>query len=118
MQGFKLLPEDNVRNRVLTGEEFQRLLLTAPDHLKPILLTAWEAGMRRKEILGLKRNQIDFNKGIIFLSGQETKTGKNRRVPMSARLKETLQRLPMTGENFFKFKGKPCRDIRGAFAKA
>jgi len=118
MQGFKLLPEDNVRNRVLTEEEFERLLNAAPEHIKPILLTAWETGMRRGEIIGLRRNQVDFRKGIITLFGQDTKTNKSHRVPMNDRLKECLERLPVRGENFFKFNGKPFKVIRGAFLKA
>jgi integrase len=118
MQGFKLLPEDNVRDRVLTEEEFQKLHLAAPNHLKPILLTAWETGMRRGEILGLKHTQLDFHKGIIYLSGEDTKTKKGRKVPMSPELKKVLKGLPKCGEFVFNFKGKPLRDIRTAFSIA
>ena len=34
---IKLLPEDNVRDRVLSDGEFQQLLFSASNHLKPVL---------------------------------------------------------------------------------
>jgi integrase len=54
LAGFKLLEEDNVRDRVLTEEEFQKLLFATPAHLRPVLITAWETGMRKGEILNLQ----------------------------------------------------------------
>jgi integrase len=45
--------ENNVRDRVLSHEEFDRLMTAAPMHLKPILLAAYHTGMRRGEILRL-----------------------------------------------------------------
>ena len=47
MSGFRLLEEDNVRNRVLTDEEFERLLEKAPRHIIPVLITARETGMEK-----------------------------------------------------------------------
>ena len=115
MLGFKMLTEDNVRDRVISEEEFQRLLFSAPKHLQPVLIIAWETGMRRNEILNLKWDQVDLKMGIIHLHGAGTKSGKSRQVPISPLLKETLNKIPRLGEYVFMYKGSHLRDIRTAF---
>lgn len=115
--GFKLLPEDNVRNRVLTETEYQKLLFAAPKHFRPVLITAWETGMRRNEILYLKWSQTNLKEGIIKLSGEETKTGRSRQVPISPSLMATLEKLPKKNEWVFNYKGNHLRDIRTAFIR-
>ena len=42
MLGFKMLAKDNVRDRVISEEEFQRLLFSAPEPIRPVLMTAWD----------------------------------------------------------------------------
>lgn len=59
------LLEHNVRDRVLSVEEFQRLLEAAPNYLRPILLLAHDTGMRRGEILNLRWSQVDLQHGFI-----------------------------------------------------
>jgi integrase len=49
--------EQNIRDRILTAEEFQRMLAASPDYLRPILLCAYHTGMRRGEILGVNLGQ-------------------------------------------------------------
>ena len=71
MKRFKLLPEDNVRDRVISNQDFQRLLFAAEIHLKPILITAWETGMRKSEILNLEWIQVYLKQGIIHLYGED-----------------------------------------------
>jgi len=116
--GFKMLLEDNVRNRVLSDEEYHRLLEHAPKHIVPIIETAWETGMRAGEILSLKWEQVDSTNGVIRLSGEKTKTGRSRVVPISPRLDEVLTGLPRINEYLFTFKGQRLRDFRTAFQKA
>jgi integrase len=64
------LREHNVRDRVLSVEEFQRLLEAAPNDLRPILLLAHDTGMRRGEILNLQWSQVDLLHGFIRLGRQ------------------------------------------------
>jgi hypothetical protein len=45
------LDEQNVRDRVLTAAEFQRMLGVSPDYLRPALICAYYTGMR-KEVQG------------------------------------------------------------------
>lgn len=118
MAGFKLLEEDNVRDRVLGNEEFQRLLFAAPLHIRPVLITAWETGMRKNEILTLKWKQVEMKNGVIQLIGDNTKTGKSRKVPISPFLMGTLKKLERTNEWVFNYKGKHLTDIKTAYLKA
>jgi integrase len=52
-QGVKLLKENNERNRILTPEEYIRLLDHCPAHIKPVVKVACHTGMRQGEILNL-----------------------------------------------------------------
>jgi integrase len=118
MRSFKLLPEDNVRDRVLTEDEYQRFVECAPEHLKPVIIMAWETGMRKGEILNLNWSQVDLKKGLIRLEASGTKTGKGRIVPISPWLHEILKPMQKDLGPVFVYKGKPLRDIRTGFHKA
>jgi integrase len=118
MSGFKLLFEDNIRQKVLTDEEFSRLIEKAPKHIVPILITAWETGMRKGEIINLKWAQVDLQKGLITLRREETKTGRGRVVPISQRLKSVLQVLPRKCSQVFLYRDRPIRNFNTAFAVA
>jgi len=115
MLGFKLLAEDNVRDRILSDEEFHKLLFAAPAHIRTVLIMAWETGMRRNEMLYLKWEQIDMSLGVIKLSGDGTKTGKSRQVPISFVLSGVLKKMERTNEWVFNFKGSHLRSVRTAF---
>lgn len=117
------LPEDNVRDRVLSPEEFQRLLDAAPGVLKAILLMAYDTGMRRGEILNLRWRQVDLRKGLIRLQGADTKTQEGRLVPLNARLTNLLKDAYHTSAraasgHVFHRQGQSIKDVRGAFARA
>lgn len=62
----KLLEENNKRLRFLSAEECEALVNAAESHLRPIILTAVNTGMRIGEILSLQWNNVDFNHGFIL----------------------------------------------------
>lgn len=93
LPAVELFPEDNERDRVLTEEEFSRLYSEAINHLQPILLCAWETGMRRGKILGLTWAKVDLRENLITLESEDTKTRRRRIIPISGRLRETLLAL-------------------------
>jgi integrase len=117
------LQEHNVRDRVLSVEEFQHLLDAAPNYLRPIVLLAHDTGMRRGEILNLRWSQVDVKHGFIRLEGLDTKTQEGRLVPLNDRLTNALKdvmHLAMrrsSGQDFHR-QGIPIKDIREAFAAA
>jgi len=91
---------NNVRERVLKAEEFERLLSECPDYLKPAVLLAYYCGLRQAEVFGLTWQEIDFEHGVILKAGRETaqtvrtKTGKGRAIPMHPRVIEALRNAP------------------------
>jgi integrase len=87
----KFLEENNRRLRYLSKEECQALINACDSHLRPIVITALNTGMRKGEILGLTWDRVDFNHGFILLD--KTKNGERREIPINSTLKETLLEL-------------------------
>lgn len=87
----KMLREDK-RLRYLTAEECQTLFNACDSHLKPIVITALNTGMRRGEILGLQRKHLDLTHGFILLD--HTKNGERREIPINKTLLDLFQTLP------------------------
>ncbi len=69
---MKLLKENNERDRILSSEEYARLLAHCQAHLKPIVKLAYHTGMRRSEILILTWGQVDLEKGVVKLRAEDT----------------------------------------------
>jgi len=117
------LQEHNVRDHVLSLEEFQRLLDAAPNYLRPILLLAHDTGMRRGEILNLRWSQVDLKHGFIHLGGLDTKTQEGRLVPLNDRLTNALKdvmhsAIRCASGHVFHRQGTPIKDVREAFVAA
>ncbi len=88
------LSENNVRDRVLDQDEYERLLgVIKSDYLKLIVKVAYETGMRRGEIEGLRWERIDLDAGFINLLPEDTKTNDGRRIPLPDHLLEELRAL-------------------------
>ena len=112
---MKKLNEDNIRERVLSKDEFEILLENLQSPLKEITLVAYYLAMRQKEILHLKWDQVDLDKNIIRLKGEDTKTGFKRRIPIHPRVLEMLQGLHecKVSKQVFLSNGKPIKIFSG-----
>jgi integrase len=95
VSSVKFFDEHNIRDRVLTAEEFQRILDASPEYFKPILHCAYHTGMRRGEILALTWDRVDLKAGFIRLKDSDTKTDAARSIPVGRELREVLRRLPV-----------------------
>jgi integrase len=123
----KLLEENNRRLRYLTKEESRELINSGETHLKPILITAFNSGMRKGEILNLKWDNVDLNHGFILLD--KTKNGHRREIPINPALRSILEKIhsgtteiPRRIDIPYVFhdrkSGKPYQDIKRSFATA
>ena len=104
--------------RLEAGEEEK--LLSASDELKRIIIIALETGMRRGEILNIKRSHIDFNRQTLLIP--LTKTDTPRTIPLSSRAIEALREqlrgfqnvIPIEETTLFSY---TARGLSGAFLR-
>jgi len=82
------------------GEEEDSQHQTEREQLRGLVMTALYAGLRRSELLRLQWSHLDFERGKLHVKGQ-TKTYRERTVPMHRALAEVLQALPRRGEHLF-----------------
>jgi integrase len=95
---------DNQRNRYLSTDEETRLMAQLKGrrrHLYPLIALALGAGMRRGELLNLSWRNVDFLRGVIHVIN--TKTARDRVIPMSQSVREVLieQRQTQEGDLVF-----------------
>lgn len=85
-----LLKEDNLQERILSFEEEELLIRNSSPHLVPILITALNTGMRKMEILTLTWDDINFDKNIIIIRKEISKSKRLRLIPINSKLRGTL----------------------------
>ena len=115
----KLLREENRRIRYLEKEETEALSGACSEHLRPIVITALNTGMRKSEILNLKWSEVDLLLGKIYL--YNTKNGKPRDIDINEWLAETLLKVPKHPESPYVFcndAGKRYGNVRKSFETA
>lgn len=122
MRKVKMLPENNRRLRYLLTEECCRLVNACDDHLKPIVTTALNTGMRKDEILGLRWDNVDLKTGFILLNQSQTKNSERKEIPISPTLVEMLKSLPRNNDVSYVFCNprtkKRYGDIKRSFKTA
>src|SRR5262245_17993730 len=89
--------DETKRDRVLSRDEEEKLLLALSDkrrlHIRALVVAALDSGSRKNELLTLTWRDIYFDSGVITIQAFNSKTAKSRQVPISARLKDELQRI-------------------------
>ena len=94
---IKRLKEPEFKGEVIEPDE-EKVLLEKAEHskakwLKLVIILGLDCGMRRGEILKIRREDIDFNKYTVIL--RETKNGLSRRVGLSKRAIDEINKLPI-----------------------
>ncbi len=119
---IQLEKENNVRDRVLDPEEFDRLQDNSAPHLRAINEIAYQTGMRLGEILGLTWDRVDFKTSFIQLRAEDTKTDDARLIPLSPELTVLLKDLYkvryLHEPHVFLVKGNSVSSIKTAFNAA
>jgi integrase len=96
------LPTEEPRSRRLESDEEPKLLAVCNPQLQSCVIAALETGMRKGEILSLQWKQVEgmtikdqvvtwAPRSELFLPFAKTKTKKDRRIPISTRLKGILE---------------------------
>jgi integrase len=126
VKNVKLFHEDNERVRFLDPEtEYPKLLKEArkgPWYLEPIIVMDVNTGLRRRNILYLRWDQVDFKRRIIRIESR-TKSGRPHNLPLNdtALLKLNEVHLKTRSQPYVfvhlegNFEGQPITDIKNAF---
>ena len=121
----KKLEESNSREKSilslnLTDDDLRMLIDCAAPHLKPILTLALITGMRKSEILKMKWKDINFNLGTIRVPVENSKTKRERFVPIDSNLIAILDSIERKGDYVFlnSETGKNIMEIKRAFKTA
>jgi integrase len=86
------LQENNVRQGFFTEEEYKLLRAALPDHVKVPLIIGYWTGMRAGEIVMLRWEQIDLERGFLRLEPGTTKNNQGRLIPLANEVTEALWR--------------------------
>lgn len=98
----------------LRKDEQERLLAAYAPHARPIALTLCFQGLRSAEALRLDWRHVDLARGSLFIA--KSKSGRQRSVPMHARVKAVISELwvarsqPKDGRVFLNRRGQPYTD--------
>ena len=84
------LQENNVRQGFFTEDEFKVLRGVLPDYVKVPLIMGFWTGMRAGEILKLRWDQLDLERGLLRLEPGTTKNNQGRQVPLVKELTAAL----------------------------
>ena len=110
----KLLKRNaNARSRVLSVDEFDRVIQNLPLHARWIVQTGFHTGMRRAEITSLTRDKISLKDRVIRLEAKDTKDKEPREIPINEDLYDILTGIPVSlhDNHVFLYKGKQVKNI-------
>ena len=110
----------NARDRVLSRDEFRRLMAHLPAHAMPIVATAYYSGMRSGEIFPLTWGKVDLQERLISLEATDTKDKEARIIPICDELHAILSQIPRAihTDRVFLKKGKPIKKLRRSLSTA
>jgi integrase len=115
---IRMVRERGKRRPVMPVADELKLLAACSDHLRPIVITALDTGMRRGELLNQLFEDVDFDRRVISVSHSKTAEGEHRLVPMTSRVLALLVDLRKRSGVIFTFEGQPIRRIKTGWAGA
>jgi integrase len=106
---------NNVRRTVITEEQLEAILAHAAPWLRAAVLVARDSGMRCKEVMCMRWDQIDWKRGLIFIDSADTKTDEARVTILSERAADAIKQLERSPESPYVFSTASKRGhLRGA----
>lgn len=118
-KGVKLLKEPPGRLRYLRPNEVESLLKACTSHIRPIVVTALNTGMRKSEILRLRWAEVDLENRKITVTN--SKNNEVRVIPINQTLHKELTAIPRESDSKYVFcdqNGHPVGDFKKAFSSA
>ena len=78
-----LSEREGQREAYISYTDLRAILTRVSDWFKPIIEAAYYTGMRRGEIIDLKRNQVNLERRMIIIASSGTKEKNWKRIPIS-----------------------------------
>jgi len=115
----------DARDRILSIDEFEKLMEHSKEHTRVLIAMGYYTGMRRGEILSLTWDKVDLVERMIRLEAGDTKDNEARNIPIGDKLYEIFVSLPNRiqktnqDNHVFQYKGSRIKgDIRASLKKA
>ena len=96
---FLKLKGSDRRVKFLMPGEVQTLISNCADNIKPVVIIALNTGLRRSELLCLRWEHVDFERGIITVL--DSKNTDRRDIPMNKAVKDALGVIERKGPYVF-----------------
>jgi integrase len=117
-----MVRERRVKKPVLSIEHEDAILKVAKPHLKFLIVAASDTGMRRGELFQQRWEDVDLDRGVLFVTRSKTAEGDGREIPLTTRLlsmlKEAAARADRTTDFVFTFQGHPITDLKRSWGTA
>ena len=98
-----------------TREEAERLLTELPDHLRDIAQFALLTGLRKANVAALAWEQVDLERGVMWVYADQAKAGKTISTPLNEEAVALLRRQRGRHERaVFTYEGQPIKEPAGA----
>ncbi|WP_256207602.1 tyrosine-type recombinase/integrase [Nitrosomonas marina] len=109
---IKLYREPKRRIRYLSIEEANKLLQELPVHLADIVQFSLATGLRRANVTKLEWSQVDMQRNVAWIHGDQAKAGKPIHVSLNSTAMDVLARqIGKHSKTVFTYKGLPINQV-------
>jgi integrase len=115
---IRMVRERGQRRPVMSVAEEIKLLAACSEHLRPIVITALDTGMRRGELLNQLWEHVDFDRNLISVTHSKTAKGEHRPIPLTSRVRAMLNEHRKPSGLIFTYDGQPIRRPKSGWSGA
>ncbi len=109
---IKLYREAKRRVRYLSPVQANLLLQELPEHLADIVKFSLATGLRRSNVTKLEWSQVDMQRNVAWIHGDQAKAGKPIHVTLNATAIAVLtEQIGKHPKSVFSYKGKPITQV-------
>jgi integrase len=107
-----MVRERRTRRPVLSLDEEMLLLRACPEHLRRFVIAALDTGLRRGEISHQLWEDIDFGRGLLWVTRSKTPEGQAREIPFTKRLFTLLWENRENEGLIFTYQGRQLKNLK------
>jgi integrase len=122
MAHVAMVRERRIKKPIVSVEHEDLLLSVAMPHMKALIMAAIDTGMRRGELFKQVWEDVDLERGILFVTRSKTAEGDSREIPLTSRLIALLSERRKQMEHptgpVFTFQGRQVGDLKRSWETA